>query len=277
MNIWKRICIGATAACVGAFAAQAHEMFLRPTEHFVAPDTETTIALFNGTFAASENPIVRDRMNDVSVVANGITTHPDASLWKDDEKTSYLTIKTGAAGTYAIGVSTKAKMIELSADDFEAYLLHDGIEDTLKARVDANVPRDPVKERYSKHVRTVLQVGDTQSGDFGAALGYPVEILLQQNPSSLKPGDTLSFKVLYKGEPLANQLVYSSYEGHHGHDDNGGHTHAFKMRTDAEGMASFTVDKASNWYVTLIHMEKLEGDAEADYESNWATVTFAVR
>jgi len=267
--------LGASVVLATALAASAHEMFLKPQSFYLAPNTNTAVALYNGTFDKSENPVTRERMGDVSIMVGGKVSHPGAGLWRDDKVTSYLGVAVKEPGTYVVGVSTKPKIIELSADNFEAYLKHDGIEDVLKARQAARAPRTSVRERYSKHVRTILQVGSTQTNDFSRPLGYPAEILIQQNPAALKVGDTLSFKALYKGQAMKGQLVYASFEGFHGHSADGGHINAVRLRTDAAGMGSFKITRPGKWYVTLINMQKATGDA--DYESNWSTVTFEVR
>lgn len=267
--------LGAALTLIAAVAVNAHEMFLKPGGFYVAPNSRATVALFNGTFDKSENPITRDRMHDVTVLTDGRVTHPATGQWKDDKVTSYLDVPLGAPGTYVVGVSTASKIIELSADDFDSYLKHDGIEDVLKARQAAKVARTPVRERYSKHVRTVIQVGATQTNDAARPLGYPAEILLLKNPAAVKVGDTLSFRALLKGKPMAGQLVYASFDGFHGHDTQGGHINAVKLRTDAGGNGAFKVSKAGKRYITLINMQKATGDA--DYESNWSTVTFQVR
>lgn len=267
--------IGTSIVLASALAASAHEMFLKPQSFYLASNTNTAVALYNGTFDKSENPITRERMGDVSVMTGGKVSHPGVGLWRDDRVTSYLGVALKGPGTYVVGVSTKPKIIELSADNFEAYLKHDGIEDVLKARQDAKVARTSVRERYSKHVRTILQVGPTQTNDFSRPLGYPAEILLQKNPAALTVGDTLSFKALLKGQPMKGQLVYASFEGFHGHNAVGGHINAVKLRTDSGGMGSFKITRPGKWYVTLINMQRVTGDA--DYESNWSTVTFEVR
>jgi uncharacterized GH25 family protein len=226
--------VGAALA-VSAVAASAHEMFLKPASHHLAPNAKTTVALFNGTFDKSENPITRDRMKAVAVLANGQVSAPPPSQWRDDKVTSYLDLTVGGPGTYAVGVSTAPKIIELSADNFEEYLAHDGIEDTLKARQAEKVPRTPVRERYSKHVKTLLQVGSAQSDDHAKPLGFPAEILLAQNPAAVKVGDTLGFKALIRGQPMAGQLVYASYAGFPGKDG----AKAVRLRTDAAGAGAF--------------------------------------
>ena len=275
MKMFALVGLGTSVFLATALAASAHEMFLKPQSFYLAPNTNTAVALYNGTFDKSENPITRTRMGDVSVMTGGKVSHPGVELWRDDKVTSYLGVALKGPGTYVVGVSTKPKIIELSADAFEAYLKHDGIEDVLKARQGAKTPRTSVRERYSKHVRTILQVGATQTDDFSRSLGYPAEILLQTNPAALKVGDTLSFKALRKGQPMKGQLVYASFDGFHGHSPDGGHINAVRLRTDEAGMGSFKISRPGKWYVTLINMQKATGDA--DYESNWSTVTFEVR
>jgi uncharacterized GH25 family protein len=118
-----------------------------------------------------------------------------------------------------------------------------------------------------------VQVGDEQSTDYSKPLGYPVEILLEQNPYELEVDEELSFRVLFNGEPVRDQIVRVSYAGH---DAPHGHADAYNLRTDEQGRATFLLSEKAIWYIALIHMEKVD-DADVDYESNWATVTFEVK
>ena len=258
-----------------ATSASAHEMFLKAENSFQEPGSNQVIRLINGTFDKSENSISRDRMADVSIIAGGIVANPPQSSWSDDENSSYLSYNAGEAGTQVVGVSTKPKIIEMSPDDFIAYLKHDGVLDILEIFEEENT-LDSIRERYSKHVKTIVQVGESRSDSYSASLGYPIEIILDQNPYELRFGDNVSFQVLYKGAPAANQLVRASYEGFHGHDASGGHINSYNVRTDEDGRASFLLANKALWYISLIHMEEID-DPEADYESNWATLTFMVK
>lgn len=269
--------IAILAGLLAAGSASAHEMFLKGKNLFVAPNSDQFIWLVNGTFDKSENSIDRSRMASVNIIANGKVSKPSADSWSDDEKKTYSTLsyKTGAPGTYVIGVSTKPNALSLSREDFIAYLKHDGVLDTL-ASFEKQSKLKTVRERYSKHVRTIVQVGDKRTDDFAKPLGYPVEIMLDSNPYSLRFGDKVSFRVLYKGKPVANQIVRASYEGFHGHDAGGGHVNAHELRTDADGRAQFILTNKAVWYISLIHMQKVAG-GDVDYESNWATLTFQVK
>lgn len=265
----------ALSGLLASIPALAHEMFLRAQEYVVAPNSAQVVRLMNGTFDKSENSISRDRMADVSIAANGRVTSPPEDAWYDDSNSSYLRYRTGAAGTYVIGVSTHPSIIELSAKEFTDYLRHDGILDTL-ARFEKGRESTEVRERYSKHVRAVVQVGDEPSADYSKPLGYPVEILLDQNPYDLNIGDELSFRVLFNDEPVDNQIVRVSYEGFRGRNASNEHDNAYNLRTDQHGRARFRLTDKALWYIALIHMKKID-DAKVDYESHWATVTFEVK
>lgn len=256
-------------------SVQAHEMFLKADPSMIPANSNQVVRLINGTFDKSENSISRDRMAKVSIVANGVTSNPPEGDWYDDANSSYLRYHAGEPGTYVIGVSTRPKIITMSPEEFADYLEHEGVVDTLATFKKDNRLAE-VRERYAKHVRTIVQVGDKKTGDFAYELAYPVEILLDQNPYELKFGDELSFRVLFDGKPVANQTVRASHEGFHGHDTSGGHINSYDLRTDKDGRARFLLSNKALWYISLIHMQPVN-DAEADYESHWATITFDVK
>lgn len=284
-----------TVAVVGTL--RAHDMFLKLPSYFLEPNASAKVALINGTFDQSENVITRDRMTDVSVVrGDGEVVHPPTSAWRDSAvhhwspdsvDTAILEFETGDPGTYLIGVSTAPRVFTLSATEFDDYLEHDGVLDVLEMRVDRGAsaeettergtPADSVTERYSKHVKALAQVGDARTDTWGHELGYPVEFVPLGNPYALGAGDELRVRFLRSGEPVADQLVYASYEGHHGHDDEGGHVEDVETRTDAEGVAAIPLSHAGKWYVRAIHMVERTDEPEVDFESNWATLTFEVR
>ncbi len=255
----------------------AHDMYLKLTNYFLVPHTESSIALYNGTFDKSENVITRDRMLDVSIVGPGDEVmHPDTSQWWEKDNATYLNFKTGDPGTYVVGVSTASRFIDLTAEEFNTYLEHDGVMDVLDARKKAGMLDKEARERYSKHVKAIYQVGDAQSEAYQHRLGYPIEIVPTTNPYTLGVGDTFKGLVLRDGKPVANQLVYASYGGYASREDTGTHVEAVTTRTDDQGEISVELSKAGHWYIRLIHMVE-SAEEGVDYESNWATLTFEIR
>lgn len=264
----------------------SHDMFLKLDQFFLKPNTEAVIQLYNGTFERSENAITRDRMLDVSLVGNGERINPDTTSWYNEDNTTYLNFTTGSSGTWVAGVSTKARSLGMSADDFNDYLEHDGVLDMLEARKSNGTLGDSAVERYSKHVKTVFQVGDKLTEDYKTELGYPIEFLLLDNPYEMHPGHDLKVKLVFNQMPLVNQLVYvgskstsseHTHDGHtHSHDDSD-HTHdeLIQLRTDEQGMLNVSIASEGIWYLRTIHLIDVEEEG-LTHESNWATLTFAV-
>ena len=110
-------------------------------------------------------------------------------MWRrGPDSTSLLDLALGDTGTYVVGVSTRPREIELRAEEFNAYLEEDGIPDILEARRRSNELDKGVRERYSKHVKAVFQVGQARSEGFSTALGYAAEIVPLDNPYAIGRG-----------------------------------------------------------------------------------------
>ena len=280
---------------IAVFLFCSHDMFLKSDPYFFEPNTKVVLQLFNGTYEKSENSIDRSRMLDVSLLGNGQRIAVDSSQWRDIDNAAVLDITTGEAGTWVAGVSTASRVIELSAEDFNSYLEHDGVLDMLEWRRENGALQDDASERYSKHVKTIFQVGDVLSGDWKKPLGYPIEFIPEENPYELHPGHKLPVQLQFKGKPLANQLVLIGLdpanaeaggdahshgpEGDHEHTDgeDTGHTHEGirSLRTDAEGRLEIDLTESGVWYLRTIHMVASEEPGRT-HESNWATLTFAI-
>jgi len=271
VSLRRALLVSGLLTTVAALAA-AHDMFLKPDRFFVAENATIDLALINGTFTKSENSIARNRLLDISVLGPAGRTRIDTSAWKADGDTSFFSTKAGGAGTYVLGVSTRPNLIKLTGQEFNEYLESDGMPDVLAARKrDGELGRG-VTERYHKHVKAIVQVGETRSGHFATPLGYPAEIIPVDNPYTLKPGSTFRFRTLVGGKAIGNQYVQYG-----GRTPNGGRIEMKAVRSNAEGVAEIRISGPGTWYVKFIDQTRLSGDPEADYESKWASLTFAVR
>ncbi len=248
----------------------AHDLFLKTDSYFLQPNTKFTVKVMNGTFLASEGAVTFARLNDVSVVSGGKRVHPNEADLTKDETTAFLNLTTGAAGTYVVGLSTKSREIALEAADFNEYLREDGLPDTLEERRKTGELEKDAKERYAKHVKAILQVGKNQTDDYKTILGYPVELVPQQNPYKLKKGDTIGILCLKDGKPLAGQVVLA------GREESGKIIVAPELRSDKNGIVKLRLDGAGKWYVKFINMTKVD-DPNLNYESKWTTLTFEMK
>ena len=257
---------------LAAVPVLAHDLFLKLDNYFVAVNDKISVKILNGSFQASEGAITFARISDVSVVSPmGTRTNPKEADFTKDDKTTFLNLQPSEQGNYVVGLSTMTREIDLEAKDFNEYLSHDGIPDTLAERKRDKELTKKVRERYSKHVKIIFQAGAKQSDNYKTALGYPVEIVPVTNPYSLKSGNTFEFQCLKDGKPLVNQFVMTGRE-----DANGKLIVGKNIRTDKNGTAKIKLDGAGKWYVRFINMTRLT-DPNLNYESKWATLTFQIK
>lgn len=249
----------------------SHDLFLKLDNFFVSLNEKVTIKILNGSFMSSDGAVRYERLADLSVVSPaGARTKPQEASYTKDEKTSYLHLQPTETGNYLVGLSTMTREIDLDAKSFNEYLVEDGIPDTLAERERDTELEKNVRERYSKHVKILFQIGNKQTSNFKTVLGYPVEIVPRNNPYKIKAGDTFEFLCLKDGKPLPGQFVMT------GHDDGTNLRIGKNIRTDRKGTGKIVIDNPGKWYVKFIQMTKLN-DPKINYESKWATFTFEVR
>jgi hypothetical protein len=253
------------------FLLSSHELFLKTESYFLQKGESAEVYLFNGTFDNSENAITTDRIVGAQIHGTNFDFLPRDSDYKIKDKVTYLKFKPGDPGTYTAGISTLPRMIELDSKAFKEYLEHEGLEDMIAERKEKGLENQSVREKYSKHVKAILQVGGARTDHFSKEFGYPIEFVPVKNPYTLKVGDRATFKLLLDGEPLADQGVHISSRN----DGVDPFAKEIPSRTDEQGQVSFEITETGHWYVATIHMvESSEEDVE--YESNWATITFEV-
>jgi hypothetical protein len=180
------------------------------------------------------------------------------------------TIGVGPAGTYVLGLSLQPRELRMEGKAFNAYLRAEGVLDVLAGREKAGELEQPSRERYSKHVKALLQVGDSRS-DVSKPLGYPAEIVPLGNPYALGVGAELELLCLVDGVPAAGVNLIAGSQPRAGA--------LFESKTfasDGDGRVRVPILATGKHFAKFIRMVRV-GEAGVDYESKWATLTFEVR
>jgi len=264
-------------ALVSLMVLSSHNLFIKLETFFLDPETETLIYLYNGTFSKSEAILARERMIDVSLINPGEEiVHPPKSSWYEENDQTILKIKTGKEGTGVFGVSTSTRVGKFTAESFINNMKHEGLLQVLEARKKSGEDSQPVKKKYSKHVKAIFQVGTSLSDDYKTVLGYPIELIPMTNPYAIKVGDELSMKLLINGKPVAGEMVYASFNDQHGNAEDGTPLDVFKALTDPNGVVTVKITQAGHWYFRTVHLDK-STETDADYISNSAAITFEVK
>ena len=99
----KQLGLATILLAISATLLWAHDLFLKLDSYFVAPNTALRVAVLNGTFATSEGAVTPDRLLDLSLVGPTQRRAIPRTAWKPSGDTTWLTVQTGAPGTYLIG------------------------------------------------------------------------------------------------------------------------------------------------------------------------------
>lgn len=260
--------LGLLALTAGSLAA--HDLFLKLNSYFLPTDTAVRVPILNGTFSKSEGVVARDRIAGVMLSGPGGSTALDTTAVSARKDTSFINLRTGGEGTYVLGLSVKPREIALTGEQFNGYLKEEGMDEILAERTRTGTLGKAVKERYTKHVKAIFQVGTAHSGNWATPLGYAAEIVPLESPYAIRRGATLRVRCLLEGQPAANITVIAG-----GRTRTGARHKELRVRTDADGVAAIPLAAAGKWYIKFVNARpSTEG---VDYASQWATLTFELR
>lgn len=257
-------------AVAAAAALQAHDMFLKLDTYYLTAGDTLLVPLLNGTFTKSENAIEFERVRDVIFLDSSGITHPVPMAWHASGDTTFFGIILKKEGTFVLGVATKPRELEMKGQAFNDYLKEEGITDILARRQKLGQMSQPARERYSKNVKAVFQVGERHSANVTTPLGFDAEVVPLDNPYAGSRTGALRFQCLVDGKPLAGLTVLV------GSQNNREMPKEKSLVTDAQGVVKVQITRTGRWYVKFVRMVPVN-EGGVNYESKWATLTFEVR
>jgi uncharacterized GH25 family protein len=253
-----------------ASPAVAHDYWLVPETFTPKGGEKVGVRVFVGDEFKPEQEVAYQPKKTAALKLVTAAGTADVPALKEGAKPAFA-VTAPAAGTAVLRHDRDWSGITLKADKFTAYLKEEGLDRVIKLRADAGEADADGKERYRRYLKTILNTGkpdDTAT----QRLGQTFEIVPQKNPYALKAGDELPVTVEFEGKPLAGAKVATLHR-------DGETLTALTATTDKDGRASFKLTKSGAWVVRSVHMRRVAGenpDPPADWESFWASVTFAV-
>ncbi len=137
-----------------------------------------------------------------------------------------------------------------------------------------NMVKDPIKGgKYFKSLKTFLTVGSC-SDSYNKIMGYKIEIVPQENPTTLRPGQALPILVLYNGKPVEGANIFGIFEGYSSKEKN---SFPIETKTDKDGLARITMNRPGNWLIGAKYQFNTHGDKDADYENYRAYIMFHIK
>jgi uncharacterized GH25 family protein len=251
--------------------AGAHEFWLSPSTYRPAAGEQVAISAFVGTgFRGEPKPYAASRALHFSARA---ARDIDLRRLAVNGDLTMARIQADGGGALVAYQSNFAS-IELPAAEFDAYLKLEGLEGPLESR--ARSAPVPGRERYARCPKTWIAGSDPRRAITPA--GLDLEIVPLSDPGSTAE---LSIRVLFKRKPLSGALVRAwkqplgtDWAPHDpAHRDSVGFV--VNVRTDGRGMATLKGLGPGEWLVSTVHMKPSADRKVADWESLWASLTFA--
>lgn len=218
-------------------------------------------------FPVSENAVAPERLAE-AVAVHGRGRTP-LTVVGARGNVLVLTADPVLEGSLWAAVAIKPRRIDLSAEDFNEYLRHDGLPQVLRERAAQGELARPAVERYQKYAKAlILRPG--AGGTLVAAVGHRIELVVIGDPATLRAGDTLTLEVRFEGRSASGLTVHAGVAGQP--DGRHAQTHV----SDAAGRVRIPLSSAGSWYARTIHMRRV-AEPPFEWESFWASVTFPVR
>lgn len=255
--------------CLTAIGLLAHDLYLMPKPFYGKAGTPITVAFHNGDdFPEPDRP---PRVENVIAQALAKETKVPFQNLRVDGKRLLAEVTLPHSGTALLTAQTKPTLIELEPLKFAEYLKHEGLNHVIQYRAKNNESNIPGRERYSKHVKSIV-IADKPSAFYKQLAGFPIEIVPAADPHVLKSGSTFPIQVLFHGKPAPDLQIEMAWL-----TPERSATRKIAGRTDHDGKLEIPIVSRGVWKLHTVLMERCKEPAIADWESFWASLTFEVR
>lgn len=256
-----------TFSFYSAVSSFAHEYWLQPEKFFLKAGERVPVRLFVGDGLSKdveERPFSKAKTLKFRVFS-AYQSFDLRDLIKDQNLPVYL-FEAKKKGGYVFAMHRDWSYITIEPDKFEEYLKEEGLEDIIEERKKLDESDKPGRERYSRYIKMMLQVGDKTDDVYKQDTGLLLEIIPLENPYLKRVGEWLEFAVLFEGKPLVNRSVFAI------HEKIGKKKHV----TDAQGRFRMKIEANGMWLIHTILMRRCECK-DVDWESFWGSFSFGVR
>jgi len=263
-----------------ASLAAAHDFWLVPNAFRVAPGATLEVrGQTSSSFPSSDAAVAVGRVADARVIsAEGSAQISGLSV---SGTSLLLRYRPMGAGQRVVAVTLHPRSVRESTQGFRRYLELEGAPDAL-ARVEREgllTGRDSVTRRYAKYAKTVVEVGNGGPRAFSRLADHPLEFVPESDPAARAPGDTLTVRLLYRGQPLVDARVHAGSVPMPGGRvllASSSTEPDLHLTTDAAGRVHVPLRSAGLWNVRTIHVVQADAGSGADWDTHWATLVFNV-
>ena len=240
---------------------QAHDFWIEPESFRPATGQKVPVHLYVGMdFKGDSAPFIPERFERyIFVGPEGEKPVPGVV---GDDPAGVITPTT--PGLYIIGLHTKPAEVTFdTAEEFEKYLIKEGLERNLALHNQRKKLFKTVHETYFRCAKSLLVTGKPGENVGDKVLGFPLELVAETNPYR---SQRLRLRLLYQGNPLEGALLIAFNKAEP--------LTKLRARTDKAGRVEFDLPQRGIWLVTSVHMIPAPLLSGFDWKSLWASLTF---
>ena len=250
-----------------AVAVQAHEFWLQADKYFLSVGERLKVRFMVGeNFMGEAWDLKRHKIEKLELHEGNTVRNLSDSV---NAGTGFLQTTFKEPGSKLIAMQSNKAYIELDSEKFNEYLKEDGLDNVIELRKKNNWTNKPSREFYSRYTKLFIQVGELRDDVHKKEIGFPIEIISDKNPYSVKQGDVLKFRILFRQQPLfgVKVRIWNRFENR---------TTIQNIFTEKDGTIEMRISNAGPWMISVVRMEASK-DPKADWESFWGSFVFAVK
>jgi uncharacterized GH25 family protein len=166
------------------------------------------------------------------------------------------------SGAFVVAYQSSGSVAEMDAAKMATYVKEEGVGDQVPA---GSQSKALVRDRFTRSVKSLLQVRGTSSAGFDRVVGLPLELVPLVDPATLGGGGALTVRLLFEGKPIAGIQVAALSRLDP--------SKPLVARSDADGRVTFALARGGEWLIKAVKIVPA-GGPDADFGSVWATLTF---
>ena len=193
-------------------AARAHDVWLQPSTYFAARGQEVAVTLALGEHGHLEagKPLRRADLVRFGLFGGHRPTQDLLHQLPREGDLPAATFRTEGGNTL-LAMERAPKRLDQAPAEFARYLTEEGQTEALARRAQAGQGDQPGRERYRRYLKTLVQDEAEASAApavlYRRRIGQRLEILLENNPGRLRPGQPVRVRVLFENRPLPGARV----------------------------------------------------------------------
>lgn len=242
----------------------AHEFWIDPVAHVVAPGEQITASLRIGQrYKGEPYPYLSSRFASFTVT--------DASGTRDYEghqgDDPAFDAVASTPGLTVLGyVSRFSQLTYRKWEKFVGFTENEGLKDAVAQHRADGLPETGFREDYRRHAKAMIQVGPVRPSERETPLGLDFELVALGNP--FDPAvDSLTVALRRFGKPAPDVQIAIFRKG-------ADEVTVEKLRTDEDGKAVIALADGARHLLNAVVMDRSD-KPRVSWQSEWASLTFA--